>query len=123
MVHYFFLDGQAFYRALLLALYKQGTVGKHTVQAAGPLVWGAALWNATCFAKESTPSGLFVFCPSARVPANPLPTLLYIHRPSSRAVTTLSGPGDVCGWKPLWAHERSLDSLQDGRRQSTSTWP
>lgn len=43
--------------------------------------------------------------------------------PRSRAVTALSGLGDVCGWKPRWGDEGSLDRLRDGRRQSTATWP
>lgn len=60
----------------------------------------------------STPSALIAFCPSARVPAKPLPTLLCTHGPSSRAVTILSGLGDVCSWKTHWGREGSLDCLR-----------
>lgn len=76
----------------------------------------------------STPGPLFSSCPAAKnVPANPLSAPPCVSTPPppprSRAVTALSGLGDVCGWKPRWGDEGSLDRLRDGRRQSTATWP
>lgn len=122
-----------FYSALLPALSKQSAATEHVAWDKGPR--GAAALGASHFAKAKpqhfprSPAPAccrmslvlkYPWCrnvPGAEMPLSALPCS---SPPCSGTVTALSGLGDVCGWKPRWGDEGSLDNLRGGRRQSFS---